>query len=95
MENLIVEQTDAVLEQGNKVLELLEQTGLNWTVKQVPLISSSEDPKLNWLKTGCTGIFRNDNGDWLGTVSEKYTPYQNFQLAETVIGASEGFGLDV
>jgi phage/plasmid-like protein (TIGR03299 family) len=95
MENVIVEQTDAVLEQGNKVLEILEQTGLNWTVNQVPLISASEDAKLNWLKTGSTGIFRNDTGGWLGTVSEKYTPYQNFQLAETVIGASEGFGLDV
>jgi phage/plasmid-like protein (TIGR03299 family) len=78
-----------------KVFEILEQTGLNWTVNQVPLISKSENEKLNGLKTDCTGIFRNDNGEWLGTVSGKYTPYQNFQLAETIVGASEGFGLDV
>ncbi len=90
-----MEQVEAKKEISEKVFEILEQTGLNWTVNQVPLISQSEDEKLNNLKTDCTGIFRNDNGEWLGTVSEKYTPYQNFQLAETIVGASEGFGLDV
>lgn len=90
-----MEQVEAKQEISEKVFEILEQTGLNWTVNQVPLISQSEDEKLNGLKTDCTGIFRNDSGEWLGTVSEKYTPYQNFQLAETIIGASEGFGLDV
>ena len=78
-----------------KVFEILEQTGLNWTVNQVPLISKSEDDKLNGLSTGSSGIFRNDNGGWLGTVSERYTPYQNHQLAETIVLASNGIGLDV
>lgn len=80
---------------SEKVFEILEATGLNWTVNQIPLISKSEDVKLNNLATNSSGIFRNDNGSWLGTVSEKYTPYQNHQLAETIVMASEGFGLDV
>ena len=80
---------------SEKVFEILEATGLNWTVNQIPLISKSEDAKLNNLATNSSGIFRNDNGSWLGTVSEKYTPYQNHQLAETIVMASEGFGLDV
>ena len=78
-----------------KVFEILEQTGLNWTVNQVPLISKSENETLNGLSTGSSGIFRNDNGGWLGTVSERYTPYQNYQLAETIVLASNGIGLDV
>lgn len=78
-----------------KVYQILEKTGLNWTVNQVPLVSQSEKLELNNLSTSSTGIFRNDNGAWLGTVSGTYVPYQNHQLAQTIIGASEGFGLDV
>lgn len=78
-----------------KVYQILEQTGLNWTVNQVPLVSQSDKLELNNLSTSSTGIFRNDNGAWLGTVSGTYVPYQNHELAQTIIGASQGFGLDV
>ena len=82
-------------DKAEKIFEVLEQAKLNWKVNQVQLISKSTDEKLNNLQTESYGIFRNDNGLWLGTVSEKYTPYQNEQLAETIVLASEGIGLDV
>jgi len=80
---------------AEQVFEVLEATGLNWTVNAVPLISKSENPKLNGLVTENRGIFRNDTGGWLGTVKNQYVPYQNHELAETIVEASNSIGLDV
>ena len=70
-----------------KTFNLLEATGLNWTVNKADLFSAYG------LKTESFGIFRNDNSDWLGTVGKKYVPMQNYELAETIIEATEGVGL--
>lgn len=78
-----------------QVFEVLEATGLNWTVNKVPLISISENEALNGLKTDNMGVFRNDNGGHLGTVKSQYVPYQNHELAETIVEASGAIGLDV
>jgi len=82
-------------EQNEKILDVLESTGLNWSVIQIPLVTLSDDPDINGLKSGSTGIFRKDTKQWLGSVTDKYIPYQNSQLAETLVLASEGIGLDV
>jgi phage/plasmid-like protein (TIGR03299 family) len=70
-----------------KTFNLLEATGLNWTVNKAELFSAEG------LQTESFGIFRNDNSDWLGTVGKKYVPMQNYELAETIIEATEGVGL--
>jgi phage/plasmid-like protein (TIGR03299 family) len=70
-----------------KTFNLLEATGLNWTVNKEKLFTT------NGLETESYGVFRNDNNDWLGTVGKKYTPMQNWELAETIIEATEGIGL--
>ena len=72
---------------GEKTYDLLEKTGLNWTVEKLPLFSGTG------LKTESHGIFRNDNEEWLGTVGNRYEPLQNHSLAETIIKASDGIGL--
>lgn len=70
-----------------KTFDLLEQTGLNWTVKKEELVS------LNGNKaTESFGIFKTD-GKWLGTVGNQYEPFQNHELAETIIQATDGLGL--
>lgn len=71
-----------------KTFELLETTGLNWTVKKEALVSVDGKP------TESYGIFKSD-GKWLGTVGNQYVPYQNFELAETVIEATDGIGLAI
>ena len=77
------------LEQGLKVLEVLEATNLNWSVRKEDLVSVSG------LETPNSGIYRNDTNEWLGTTSKKYTPYQNAELVTTIVEASEHIGLEI
>lgn len=76
-------------ETANKVFDVLTETGLNWSVRKEELVTSSG------LITPNAGIFRNDNNAWLGTVSKKYTPYQNQDLVTTIVEASEHIGLSI
>jgi len=68
-----------------KTFDLLEQTGLNWTVTKEPLQTANGKPSQSF------GIYKGDK--WLGTVGPQYKPFQNFELAETIIEATEGIGL--
>jgi phage/plasmid-like protein (TIGR03299 family) len=70
-----------------KTFDLLNATGLNWTVNKEELVS--RDGK----STESFGIFKNGTGQWLGTVGNQYQPFQNSDLAETIIVATEGAGL--
>jgi phage/plasmid-like protein (TIGR03299 family) len=72
---------------NEKTFDLLETSGLNWTVTKEELLTN--DGK----STESFGIFRSDNDQWLGTVGNRYTPMQNFELAETIIQASDGLNL--
>jgi len=74
---------------NEKVFKLLEATNLNWTVNKEPLVGLDGKP------TESFGMFRNDNQDWLGTVGNQYRAYQNHEMAELMVGASDGLGLDV
>lgn len=72
-----------------KTFEILEDTGLNWTVRKEQLFTE------NGLKTDSYGIFRNDTHDWLGTVGKQYRPYQNYEMAETLIKSAGELDLKV
>ena len=72
-----------------KVFEILEKTNLNWSVRKEDLITASG------LQTPNAGVFRNDTNEWLGTVSKKYTPYQNDDLITTIVEASSYIGLNI
>jgi len=72
-----------------RVFELLEVTGLNWTVNKEQL--ATKDGR----DTESYGIFRNDNQQWLGTMGRAYTPFQNHEVAETIVMASDGLGIEV
>lgn len=78
-----------------KTFDLLEATGLNWEVKKVPLIT------IEGHETGSFGIMKNNwtdaglqSNEWLGTVRKQYEPFQNYQLAETIIEAANQLNLD-
>ena len=70
-----------------QTFDLLERTGLNWTVNKLPLFGPDGQ------RTSSYGIFRNDNGGHLGTVGNRYVPYQNFEMAETIIDACAEVGI--
>jgi phage/plasmid-like protein (TIGR03299 family) len=70
--------------QAEQVFNLLDRTGLNWSVNKKDLYGPEGE------HTNSYGIFRSDSGSWLGTVGERYTPYQNSDLAELLVSASDG-----
>lgn len=72
-----------------KTFDLLESTGLNWSVNKEPLFAA--DGKA----TESFGIFRNDNKKWLGTVKKRYEPFQNSELAEMVVDAAASLNLGI
>jgi len=72
---------------GEKTFDLLEATGLNWTVTKESLVSQDGKP------TNSYGLFRKDNGNHLYTVGKRYEVYQNYQLAEALITATESIDL--
>jgi len=72
-----------------KVFQVLEATGLNWTVNKKELVS------VDGLTTESFGMFRNDNDKWLGTVGKRYEPYQNHQLVSNMVDITSEVGLDV
>ena len=74
---------------NEQVFELLENTGLNWTVNKNQLFDKDGKETLSY------GMFRNDNGNWLGTVGDRYTPLQNKEIAEILINASEGLNIQM
>jgi phage/plasmid-like protein (TIGR03299 family) len=73
-----------------QVLDLLDSTGLNWTVKQEPLISA-----VDGHETKSFGLFRKDTGDYLSTVGNRYKVYQNYELAEALVEATSEIDLEV
>lgn len=72
-----------------QTFELLEHTGLNWSVMKEPLFTQ------DGRGTESFGLFRNDNGQWLGTVGARYEVMQNATLAEMMIEASAGVDLEI
>jgi len=72
-----------------KTFDVLQSTGLNWSVEKKPLFSD------DGLATESYGIFRNDNNQWLGTAGERYTPYQNSQLVERMVELTDTAGIPI
>lgn len=70
-----------------QTFDLLEKTGLNWTVNKLSLYGPEGQ------RTSSYGIFRNDNSAHLGTVGARYVPYQNYEMAETIIDACSEVGI--
>jgi hypothetical protein len=80
------------LDNFERTMNLLERTGLNWEVKKEQFTHPSG------LITDHYGIFRYNHGDdapidCLGSVKGRYTPFQNWELADTVVRATEGIGI--
>jgi phage/plasmid-like protein (TIGR03299 family) len=71
---------------GEQTWQLLEASGLNWEVKKEPLFTGEG------VRTESFGIIRQDSQTWIGTVGNKYSPFQNYELADTIVQASAGLG---
>lgn len=83
---------DLNIDNFERTMNLLEATGLNWEVKKEKLHSP------DGIETDFYGIFRYDQGQNMpvtcyGAVKERYRPFQNWELADTIVRATEGIGL--
>jgi phage/plasmid-like protein (TIGR03299 family) len=87
--NAVIETETSNLGNNIKTFDILEKTGLNWSVRKEDLITTTG------LHTPNSGIFRNDNNEWLGTTSKKYEPFQNADMVQIIVEASEHIGLEV
>lgn len=72
-----------------KVFSILESTNTNWSVEKINLVTPCGK------KTGSYGIFRNDNSEWLGSVKERYEPFQNSKLVENLVDATNELNLEL
>lgn len=72
---------------NEKIFDLLENANLNWEVNKEPLFAFDGTP------TNTYGVFKKTERTHLGSVGEKYEVYQNWQLAEALLIASEEVGV--
>lgn len=72
-----------------RTFELLEATGLNWTVRRNQLVTK------DGIEADAFGLIRNDNNFYLGTVGNIYKEYQNWQMAEHLLMATDDLDLKV
>ena len=80
------------IEQFEKTMGLLIETGLNWEIKKEQFTHPTG------LITDHYGIFRYDHGSdtptsCLGSVKGRYTELSNFDLAETIVKATDSIGI--
>jgi phage/plasmid-like protein (TIGR03299 family) len=84
---------DLNIDNFERTMNLLESTGLNWEVKKEPLFHGTGK------ETDFFGIFKYDQptdqtpSKCFGTVKDRYRPFQNWELADTIVRATDGIGI--
>lgn len=85
--------TELNIDNFEKTMNLLERTGLNWEVKKERLFHETG------IQTDFYGIFKYPHADdtipttCFGTVKDRYRVFQNWELADTIVRATEGIGI--
>lgn len=77
---------------NEKCFDLLEESGINWSVDKKPLTALNNDGLV--LQTESFGIFKSSS-IWLGTVGKEYEPLQNSELAMILLNAVEGLDIEL
>jgi hypothetical protein len=72
---------------SEKILDLLEKTNLNWEVSKEQLFAGDGS------ETNAFGVFKTTSRQHLGTVGDRYEVYQNWQMAEALLLASNDLGV--
>lgn len=76
--------------QKNHIADLLESTGLNWTVRKEEIQTTS-----GIIIKGHQALIRDDNNTPLSIMSRGYHPYQNHELLELLETVSQKTGLPI
>lgn len=73
-----------------KTFELLEASGLNWSVVKEPLVPQNSEFSPD---TRSYGLFNNNTKKHIFTVGDQFTPLQNAEMVELMVEAAETLGL--
>lgn len=73
-----------------KTFDLLEASGLNWSVVKEPLVPQNSE---FFPETRSYGLFNNNTKKHIFTVGEQFTPLQNAEMVELMVEAAESLGL--
>jgi phage/plasmid-like protein (TIGR03299 family) len=68
---------------------ILKETNTDWTVSKRPLFGPDKEP------TDVFGIFRDDTGNFLGSVKKKYQITQNFEILDMLLEAAANLNISV
>ena len=74
----------------DRINEVLNQTGLNWTVREEEIQTAS-----GIIISDKKALVRNDNNSVLSVHGNGYQPYQNYQLIELLDKVSQQVGLPI
>ncbi len=79
---------------NERIFDVLQETKTNWNVNKLPLVAidSVTDYK---FETETYGLFRSDNGNWLGSVGNRYEVMPNQELADIMVGIQDRFGGEI
>ena len=77
-------------EQNSRVVEILNETNLNWNVKTEKVVTESGIVLDNF-----SALVREDTNEALSVRSESYYPYQNYELVELLDRVSGLTGLSI
>lgn len=86
---MLLEARDSYRKNKDAVDEILDRYDLKWLVKKNQLISIEGEI------TDSYGIFRQDNGMWMGTVKSAYIPKQNRDFIAAVYEAGKELDLEI
>lgn len=77
----------------DRITQLLDQTNLNWTVKESPIFTNFQDSVLPIADK--KALIREDNHAILGLHSDGYVPFQNYEMLELLDKVSQQTGLPI
>ena len=77
----------------DRITQLLDQTNLNWTVKESPIFTNFQDSVIPIADK--KALIREDNHAILGLHSDGYVPFQNYEMLELLDKVSQQTGLPI
>ena len=77
----------------DRITQLLNDTNLNWTVKESPIYTRFEDSEIPVLDKKV--LLREDTHEILGLHSDGYVPFQNYEMLELLDKVSQQTGLPI
>ena len=88
-----IDKMETQLVLNDRITQLLDQTNLNWKVKESPIYTKVDDTEI--LVSDKKVLLREDTHEILGLHSDGYVPFQNYEMLELLDKVSQQTGLPI